>query len=146
MKKIQSIWLADDDDDDCLVFHDVLMEFENAPHLTCLKNGQELVDLMKSYSMLPDVVFLDVNMPVKGGMEALEEIKDDKQLNSIPIIILSTSVQPVAVEHAFRLGARLFIKKPDSFNDLHKILMQTLSLDLKKPAENKADKFVVRLS
>lgn len=130
MNKIATVWLADDDEDDCLVFGDVLAELQHPPLLTCARNGQDLLDQLHASSALPDIIFLDVNMPLRDGISALADIKRDARLKELPVIMLSTSAQQAALERAFTLGARGFVKKPDTFGSLKAILEKVFEFDL----------------
>ncbi|MBT1685002.1 response regulator [Dawidia soli] len=127
---IHTIWLADDDADDCMLFGDAIAELGAGPSVVCVGNGVELMDKLQHVSHVPDVLFLDVNMPVKDGLTCLAEIKGDERFKDLPIVIWSTSAQPEAVRQAFELGARLFMKKPYNFNKLTSLLEGVLQLNL----------------
>ena len=90
------IYIADDDDDDCLLFGDVLRELEGQTKLTTASNGAELMDALEAIAgvtNLPHLLFLDLNMPIKNGIECLVEIKHNPKLRHLPVIIYSTSAQ-----------------------------------------------------
>lgn len=143
MNTIATVWLADDDEDDCLVFEDVLAELPHPPKLTCVKNGQILMDELHATAVLPDILFLDLNMPIKDGISVLEDIKRDSRLNVLPVVMLSTSAQPAALDKAFALGARCFVRKPDTFGALKTILEKIFALDLSQaPAHTRHDFFI----
>lgn len=72
-------------------------------------NGEEGLRMMKETH--PDIVLLDMMMPVMGGMEVLERMQKDEKLKSVPVVVISNSGQPVEVEEARRLGARDFLIK-----------------------------------
>lgn len=143
MYTITTVWLADDDEDDCLVFRDVLTELPHPPHLTCVKNGQILLDRLQANAVLPDILFLDLNMPIKDGLSALEDIKRDNRLKSLPVVMLSTSAQPAALEKAFALGALCFVKKPDTFAALKAILEKIFALGLHQFPTNVNHDFLI---
>lgn len=132
------VMLADDDKDDQEVFHDALQETDVPAELTIVDNGQELLDKLKDPSEPnPDIIFLDINMPVKNGLECLEEIKKDETLKDIPAVILSTSDNAKDVEQTFNAGANLYVPKPFSFRNmvllLKKVFMLKWAGDLFKP-------------
>ena len=86
------ILLADDDPDDCRFFEQALKELSLSFILKIVTDGEELMQLLKDESVkIPNVLFLDINMPRKSGTECLEEIKNSKRLKNLPIVILSTS-------------------------------------------------------
>ena len=113
------------------MFSDVLSEIVNTVELSCLNNGKELMGELNKRSDLPDVIFLDVNMPIMDGIATLERIKNNPRFGHIPVIMLSTSCQQHAVERAFQLGARFFIQKPDSFGKLKTLLESLFGMELK---------------
>ena len=123
------VMLADDDKDDQEVFHDALKETEVPAELTTVDNGQELIDNLKDPSEPnPDIIFLDINMPVKNGLECLEEIKTDETLKDIPTVILSTSDNVKDVEKTFNAGANLYVPKPYSFRNMVLLLKKIFML------------------
>jgi len=120
--------LADDDDDDCLFFKQALAELSIATHLTIVEDGEDLMHrLTTNTGPLPDALFLDLNMPRKGGYECLEEIKADQRLRQIPVIILSTSFEKEMADRLYKKGATSCILKPADFSQLKQLIQQTLS-------------------
>ncbi len=137
--------LADDDDDDRELFREAVEETTSGVKLTMVKDGEELMnELTVADAKLPDIIFLDLNMPVKSGKECLEEIKNNEKLRHIPIIIYSTSSRREEIEETFKGGANLYISKPDSFNDLKRIAKKVFSLDWKDFANPSKEKFVFK--
>jgi len=128
-KEPVKIVLADDDKEDQEIFIEALDAANIPSELTTVENGQELIDHLKDETEPnPDVIFMDINMPVKGGKEALEEIKNDAELKEIPTIMLSTSNNPKDIEETFDKGANLYVQKPNSINGLILILKKVFSL------------------
>ena len=86
------ILLADDDEDDRNFFNDAITDLKIANKLTLFKNGKELMDYLENpESILPDILFLDLNMPCKTGNECLKEIRLNPRFKDISIAIYSTS-------------------------------------------------------
>lgn len=141
---IKTIWLADDNEDDCEVFSDALTEYANPPQLTYLKNDQDVVTRLKAHRQLPDLVFLDVNVPFKGGMEALKEIKQDDELRLLPVIVLSTVAYVPMIDIAYQLGARLFVKKTRNYHEFKVMLDEIFAMNLRVAAGNKTNEFILR--
>lgn len=115
-----NILIAEDDDDDYLLIQEVLEEVAFTNPVTRVKNGAELVKYLESCleekrGILPAFIFLDLNMPQKNGMEALREIKSNKDLKSIPIIMLTTSNAPKDVLQSYELGSNAYVTKPASY-------------------------------
>lgn len=115
---LKDIILAEDDEDDQLLFIDALSDIgENIP-VAVASNGDELMTLLNSRDLPPEMIFLDLNMPVKNGFQCLREIYENKKYNSCKIIILTTSQNPADISLAYSLGATLFVTKPVDFSVL----------------------------
>lgn len=123
------ILLADDDLDDCMLFEDVLRELYNQPRLSVVNDGRQLMNFLEGADMFPDILFLDLNMPLKNGYECVKEIRQSKRLQKIPIVIFSTSAKPAAVEVLYEQGINLYIKKPDDFQALIYMIKKVLATD-----------------
>lgn len=131
------IILAEDDKDDQELFMEALEATKVPSEVTTVENGKQLVDTLKDPSEpKPDIVFIDINMPVKGGKEALEEIKSDEELKEIPAVMLSTSNHPGDIEETFNKGANLYIQKPSSFSGFILILKKVFILHWTKALIN----------
>ena len=112
------ILLADDDDDDRLLFRDAIEELKVKTVVTMVNDGVELMEyLNKPDTHLPNLVFLDLNMPRKNGMECLKEIRSNNKLKDLSIAIYSTSGMEVDIEETFVKGANVYIKKPNDFEE-----------------------------
>ena len=124
------IMLADDDEDDRMFFTDAFNELKITTKVQTCNDGVELMDyLKKEDSILPNVLFLDLNMPMKNGIECLHEIKADKRFDDIVIAIYSTSSSEEHIEETFISGANIYIKKPNDFNELKKVLSYVVTLN-----------------
>jgi CheY-like chemotaxis protein len=121
-----AILLADDDRDDCLLFGEVLDELPLATSLSIVNNGEELMTFLQKSTGLPDVLFLDLNMPRKNGFECLTEIKLDERLRALPVIIFSTSFDSEIVHLLHKHGAHFYIRKPEEFEALKKAIYQAV--------------------
>lgn len=123
-----NILLADDDKDDCLFFKEALEELEVVAQLTLVADGQQLMHRLRSDTdRLPDVLFLDLNMPRKNGMECLAEIKQSEKLRQLPVIIFSTSYEQEIVNLLYKGGAQHYIRKPNSFTQLAAVIKKALT-------------------
>ena len=124
-----NIFLADDDKADCLLFKEALEELPVPVQLTTFHDGEQLMKrLTKKQHKLPDVLFLDLNMPRKNGFITLGEIKRDVELDRLPVIIFSTVSKPDNIKQVFRDAAHYYICKPNEFSELKKAIYQVLSL------------------
>jgi DNA-binding response OmpR family regulator len=112
----KNIYLSDDDPDDREFFQVALDEVCPDCKLITSSNGYELLEQLQNPSIdSPDVIFLDINMPKKNGLESLEEIRNNTAFSSVPVIMFSTSDNRHHVEAAQRLGAALYMVKPSDF-------------------------------
>jgi len=124
-----NILLADDDIDDCLFFKEVLDKLIVCTCLTAVHNGEQLMQLLtKQHHKLPDVLFLDLNMPRKNGFECLLEIKLNKLLEQLPVIMYSTSNEQEVINLLYKNGAQYFIRKPAKISQFKEIIQKTLTL------------------
>ena len=124
------VLLADDDEDDRNIFIEALNELKINTVVHTVKDGQELIDhLSHTDNSLPHVLFLDLNMPCKTGLDCLNEIKSIGRLKDIAIAIYSTSSSEKDIEETFVRGANIYIKKPSSFSSLKKVLSQVITLN-----------------
>lgn len=120
------ILLADDDTDDRYFFEKALKEISLPSALSTVENGELLISrLMHGGEPLPDVLFLDLNMPKKNGAECLTLIKGTKKLEKLPVIIYSTSLHTDVADLLYNAGAHYYIKKAE-LQDLKKILLKVL--------------------
>jgi CheY-like chemotaxis protein len=125
-----TICLADDDEDDRLFFTDAFDELRINTRVKTFKDGVELMNYLNhADSILPNVLFLDLNMPKKNGVECLLEIKKNEKFNDIAIAIYSTSSTEEHIEETFVNGANIYIKKPNDFENLKKILSEVVTMN-----------------
>jgi CheY-like chemotaxis protein len=119
------IVLADDDENDRSIFREALDEININTSVHTVNDGVELMDYLQNVDQpLPDLLFLDLNMPRKNGIQCLKEIRGTERLNGIAIAIYSTSAADKDVNDTFDGGANVYIKKPNDFTLLKKVLNQ----------------------
>jgi CheY-like chemotaxis protein len=124
------ILLADDDEDDRLFFKDAINSLKMETQLDIVKDGQELIDYLEDEgNPVPHILFLDLNMPCKNGFECLEEIRKMAKLKNLTIAIYSTSSSEQDIENAFVGGANVYIRKPDGFEALKRVLLEVLNVN-----------------
>ena len=126
-KKI--ILLADDDLDDTEMFCEALSEINENIHCHCAANGNEALKLLEELEVKPELIFLDLNMPVMDGWECLKFLKSDDRYQDIPVIMISTSSHKNDTITASNLGAICYFVKPNNFNDL-KYVLDTITSNL----------------
>lgn len=120
---VMHILLADDDEDDRLFFIDAFEEIKIKTKVETVNDGVELMNyLTRSDIILPHILFLDLNMPRKGGIDCLLELKRIDLVKNIAVVIYSTSASEEDIEETFVLGANVYLKKPSDFSTLKKTL------------------------
>ncbi|GGA77560.1 response regulator [Flavobacterium palustre] len=124
------ITLADDDEDDRLFFTDAFEELKINTVVNTVNDGVALMNFLNAPgTVLPNIIFLDLNMPLKSGIECLKEIKANPKFKDIVIAIYSTSSSEEDIENTFVLGANIYIKKPSHFGKLKEVLSEVVTLN-----------------
>lgn len=124
------IVLADDDEDDRNFFSEAIQELKMNNKLTLFKDGNDLMDyLVHPEIKLPHVLFLDLNMPGKTGIDCLKEIRSNARFKDISIAIYSTSSSDKDIEDTFIEGANIYIKKPNNFSELKKVIKEVVNMN-----------------
>ncbi len=117
------ILLADDDENDRLLFTEAFAELKIKTIVHTVNSGIQLMEwLNRKDNTLPDLLFLDLNMPLKNGLECLKEIRSNEKLKEISIAIYSTSDNQKDMEDTFHNGANVYITKPNSYKKLKQVL------------------------
>lgn len=117
------ILLADDDEGDRLLFTEAFAELNLQTVVETVNNGIQLMEwLQMKDNRLPHMIFLDLNMPRKGGIDCLKEIRSNDRLKDISVAIYSTSDSALDKAEAFRHGANVYIAKPNNFTKLKQVL------------------------
>ena len=124
--------IIDDDIEDQEIFIEAVKEVSDDIHCSSSTSGEEALDqLTENSKKLPDLIFLDLNMPKLNGKQVLKEIKNKPGINTIPVIMYSTSFAPRDIEEIRQIGAAHHLLKPSRFNDLCAALNTILAKDWK---------------
>jgi CheY-like chemotaxis protein len=125
--KQRLLFLIDDDLDDQEIFASVIENL--SPDLICVTagNGKQGIEKLVSGEVNPDLIFLDMNMPLMNGKQFLIELKKDIRIKHLPVVILSTSSDKSNISEAKELGAIEFITKPDRFSEWERVLKKLLA-------------------
>ena len=165
-----NILLADDDPDDCLFFEHALQELSESTHLTIVHDGEELMgyltnitavgtvaraenvwaenvlplpDGTQQFAPLPDVLFLDINMPRKNGLECLSEIKHNEMLKNLAVVTFSTSNSWETINMLFKSGSNVYIHRPSDFSQLKQVIDHALPIAAENKFSNCKVKYVL---
>lgn len=125
MKKDLNILLIDDNHDHVKIIVWALEQSEIKNKVTVIEDGKKALEILESLnepdsvlSRKPDIVFLDINLPKVNGIDLLHRFKDDPELSSIPVIMLSSSDRIEDVKAAYSSGANTYISKSHIFNEV----------------------------
>lgn len=127
--KYTSVLLIDDDIDDRMIFGEVLKEL--APDIIYHEaiNGEDAL-LKLNDDIVPDLIFVDLNMPRIDGKQFLAELQQQEHLKHIPVVIYTTSSHESDKKETRELGASYFLTKPNSLHELTRILTDLLQQKL----------------
>ncbi|MBA3664624.1 MAG: response regulator [Bacteroidetes bacterium] len=125
----KNILLIDDDEDDHEIFFSAVADVTDGVTCTGISDATTALQKLKDKELNPEVIFLDLNMPVMSGQEFLIEIKKNQALKHIPVIIYSTSSHLPTIKLTKELGAADFITKPQKYEQLVKILTPYISAE-----------------
>lgn len=138
-----NVLLADDDTDDRSFFEKALREIPIETHLTFVQDGEQLMNYLSENSEhLPDVLFLDLNMPRKNGFECLYEIKEDNKFKDLSVVMFSTSFpqdifyEENMIKTLLKIGAQDYIRKSGEYAQLKQDIRNALN----KVIENNSHK------
>lgn len=144
--KLLKILLADDDEADRLLFIEAFDELKVGTTVETVKDGVELMGLLRNTEKenLPTILFLDINMPKKNGLDCLKEIRADQKFKEVAVAIFTTSSSQRDMEETFLNGANVYIHKPNNFQSLKKVLEKAITYTnvYQEPPFNK-DNFIL---
>jgi CheY-like chemotaxis protein len=116
------ILYVDDDIDDLQIFQEAVKTVDE--NIVCLaaSNGLEALSILDSGKVMPDVIFLDINMPLMNGKDCLAEIRANSKMAHVPVVMFTTSVDPEEIAACKKSGANDFINKPVTYLRLTEII------------------------
>jgi CheY-like chemotaxis protein len=128
MKNFQTIiMIIDDDQDDIDLFCEAVKAIDHAIECVSASSGEEAFNMLnREDALLPDYIFLDLNMPRLNGKQCLKRLKASSKLDHIPVIIYSTSKLDEDEKESKQLGAVLFLTKPDKVSELRKAILSII--------------------
>jgi CheY-like chemotaxis protein len=132
---IKSVVFAEDDEDDRILFKDVVEEMDADITVQIVHDGKQLLELLNQF--LPDILFLDLEMPYKNGLQCLLEIRARPSLSQMPIVVFSSTTRPSNIQTACEMGAHLFLIKSSVFSEYKESLKKILKLDWSRANEIK---------
>lgn len=133
-KNIQYILMIDDDEDDQMLFQQALTEINKSVTFNTAVNGYDALKKLEGLPP-PDIIFLDLNMPIMNGFECLAALKKEKRYEHIPVVIFTTANDAGTIEQTRRLGASAFFHKPIDFGHLREKLNMVINCKADKNTE-----------
>ena len=128
--KYKKIMLVDDDEDDQLIFTDAITELDHNMECVIANNGYEAFNQLKSSEDTPpSVIFLDLNMPIMNGFEFLELMRCMQPMKEIPVVVFTTSNDPIDQKRSLEFGVKEFFTKTSDFNTLKEKLSRMLEVN-----------------
>ncbi len=119
---MKRIFLAEDDEDDTELLMEAILNLIPADFV-CSINGYELLEKLKDETPpIPDILFLDLNMPMKTGYDCLKIIKANPKYKNIQVVIFTTSKDLFDIKRTYDAGADYFISKPSSLKGYEAVL------------------------
>lgn len=127
VKKPIEILLVEDNPGDIRLMRDYLKCSKVGININVVKNGAEAIHYLQKKGKFNDVttpqlVILDLNMPIKGGREVLSQVKEDPDLKHIPIIVFTTSDAQMDIYNSYQLHANCYITKPADLDQFYRIV------------------------
>jgi CheY-like chemotaxis protein len=123
-----SLLFIDDDNDDLCLFVEAIGNLSVSTSTNTMDDASLALYKLDLGEMNPDLIFLDLHMPVMTGIDFLREVKAKPRLKDIPVIVMSTATDNKSIKEAERLGAMDYIIKPNSFSEIEAIFRRLLGL------------------
>ncbi len=123
------ILLVEDNDGDIFLTKEAFDECKVKTAISVAKNGKEALDFLFQRDAFvdakkPDLILLDINIPIFNGHEVLQQIKADANLKKIPVIMLTTSSNQKDIDKAYENGCNSYIKKPLEISEFLNVILK----------------------
>lgn len=128
---INNIIFCEDDEDDRYLFKEITKEFNSSIKVEFISDGFRLLQLLKHF--VPDLLFLNLEMPFKNGLECLVAIRANPSLESLPVVIFSSTTRQANIQTAYEMGANLFLIKSPTYSEYSSSLRAVLNLNWSNP-------------
>jgi len=137
-KALKLILLIEDNEDDILLTQMALQEIQNPPHLLVIKNGKEGLDyLLDENNRQPSLTLVDLKLPIIDGISVVEQIAQKSKLRKMPVVALTTSLEPQDINRCYDANVNSYLRKPVDFDEFKYLISKTIEywLELNVPAE-----------
>jgi len=117
-----TVLYAEDDFEDFDFFHEVVKSIDHSTVFINTRDGKETLNYLELAKVLPDIIFLDINMPSMDGKACLKSIRQDARFKSIPVVVYTTSRDPRDKDQCLQLGAIDYLQKANGFEQTARLL------------------------
>jgi len=129
MTKLARILLVEDDPADVLLTRKAMEKSKITVALDVVTDGEQAIQFLKQEppfadAKRPDLILLDLNLPKVNGQQVLAEIRENEELNTLPVVVLTTSEEDVDILKSYKLGANCFVTKPVGLDAFYQIVQQ----------------------
>ena len=125
IRALSRIYLIEDDIDDCEIFIQAVGEVSSSIHVSCSNDCINVMNKIEEFN--PELIFIDLHLPKKPGLECIKEIAETAALKHVPIILFTSWNNPADINLAISLGAKLYFQKPANYTDLVKHVREVLN-------------------
>ena len=129
--EIRSVLLAENDLEQCFFFKKSLLQVRRKIQFTEVHDGDALMKLLRNF--IPDILFIDLAMPCRNGMDCIRELRKNETYKMLPIVVYSINTQPETIHAAYECGANLYLIKPSEYYNLVHSLDTILSMNWSDP-------------
>ena len=123
-----TVLYAEDDIDDFDFFCEILKSVSPDSHCLNTRDGAETINFLENATLLPDIIFMDINMPAMDGKACLRNIKSDSHFKFIPVVVYTTSKNKLDQEHCLQLGAVAYEQKPNNVKEAIEKISRLIAL------------------
>lgn len=121
------VLLVEDNPDDVIMIREAFEQSLTPIQLYVVSNGEQAIKFVRrtdTDALRPSLILLDLNLPIRNGLDVLAELKSDTEFLSIPIVVLTTSQSPNDIQQCYSLHANAYIIKPPDFDGYADVIKQ----------------------
>lgn len=120
--EVPTVWVVDDDEDDRLFISSAFKDTKRSIRVLTLADGDQLLPRLTDCKKLPQLILLDINMTRQNGFETLRQLRSTPTFAHLPVVMLTTSSDHTDRHRSLALGANQFMVKPNTYNQLVKMV------------------------
>lgn len=129
-KEFLNVIVADNDENTLIFFKKILKELKISIKVQCFSNGNSLMEYLNNDdAVIPEIVFISYMISGKKSMECLEDISSNSKFNNMVTAVFSDPIPEIEIEDIFVKGAHVFMRKPDCFEKLKKVLTEVITIN-----------------